>query len=172
VRAAAAVVATAAMAVLADCGGGEDDRVRPVGACRTSAVRVTFSGPLFGLGEAAGWFVIRTTAGTACRLSGWIGVTGLDQRGRRVTPLQTAAPGSRSIVLRPGRRAALPISAQFRDDPSAADGLCSRAQVVPATWRLTFSDREARETPNTDKPNGPLPTCRGVFGVGALRRAR
>jgi hypothetical protein len=67
------------------------------------------------------------------------------------------------------------ISAEYRDDPASAGGLCTAHQVEPAAFRLTLPAGGALTVSNTGPrpqavhglpPNGGLLTCRGELNTG------
>ncbi len=66
------------------------------------------------------------------------------------------------------------VSAEYRDDPSSPDGLCTAHQVIPATWRILLPSGAEITVPNADPhaaghafgPGGALLTCRGELNGG------
>jgi hypothetical protein len=57
------------------------------------------------------------------------------------------------------------LAAEYRDDPTSPNGLCSEHVVVPAFWRLVFPDGTMTVANSSYDPGYPnfssLQTCRG-----------
>jgi hypothetical protein len=128
---------------------------------------------------------IRNTSTLPCLLKGSIGIAGTDRNGKVVTQNLTY-PVATALVLT-ARAAPVPagqepgpgevvgtllLSAEYRDDtaPGATNELCTRHEVVPATWRLTLRDG-VRTVANASEPRGEfssLITCRGRLETAAV----
>jgi hypothetical protein len=123
---------------------------------------------------------IRDAAIQPCALTGPIAVVGIGSGGATDTPTLTYTV-TNGIVLTPNAArvsvtgppppgevvADLSLAADYRDDPSSANGLCNRQGVTPSSWRLTFPDgprtvanTALTPTPGTTGSSG-LATCRG-----------
>lgn len=140
--------------------------------CRSGDLGLAYLEGGEGSGNDFGTIIVTDLADSACQLSGPITLVGVDAAGQTVTQSVTypVAPG---LILTPETApstagqssfsgditAALRIGAEYRDDPSAPDGLCTDHQVTPAAWVLTFGDG-ARTLPNNSE-RGSLETCRG-----------
>jgi hypothetical protein len=135
-----------------------------------------YSGGL-GMGSDFGEILIRDISPQPCTFSGAVGLTGVSADGTPRTATQrysTSSPLSLSARtpaldnngdLPTGATAAhLHLAAGYRDDPTSADGLCTRNEVVPASFRLTLLGG-TRLVPNVDDQASPgehsLFTCKG-----------
>jgi hypothetical protein len=147
--------------------------------CDSAALALDFSSGGTGAGNDFALIGIRDVANASCELTGPITVTGVDQTGRAVTQTLTysvqaslvltasAPPGLPGLPTPPGVvTAVVTLGAGYRDDPSAADGVCSSNRVVPTDWHLAFPDSGSRTVLNFDRhPSYPqfahLITCKG-----------
>jgi hypothetical protein len=177
-----------------DSGPGRDlgvtVAVPPAPTCTAAQLALTYFGGEPGAGNDFGMIGIRDISGQPCTLTGPLGVTGLNARGRAVTG--TIRPdvagtavlsphesqiirgrGGRLAGVRPGEfLGEVPLSAEYRDGPSSVDnGYCERLWVVPATWRVVLPDGKALTVANADRSNpsklvrsGGFVTCRGRMG--------
>jgi hypothetical protein len=96
-----------------------------------------------------------------------VAVTGLDEHGRSVTATVRAAVPA-PIVLGRASAASVDLVAEYRDDPTAADGLCRPHWIAPYSWRLEVAARQltvrnGRGDPEQRPGMNGLMTCRGTF---------
>jgi hypothetical protein len=134
------------------------------------AVQFDFGGR--GAGNALGMLLVRDISRRPCTARGNVVVTGLDASGRTLTATLTYRLSPPVVLsanaprLAPGRPLplsalvlALDLTAEYRDDPSEPDALCTRHAVVPTTWRVDVMGTTYRAS-NTSV-DGQMPTCRG-----------
>lgn len=144
--------------------------------CRSSDLAADFRNGGLGAGNALGLIEVRNTSATPCVIDGQITVQGLNGGRRPVTDtVQAASPVAvltpNAPVVPPGGSPSideivldLQLSAEYRDDPASAGGLCTTHQVVPAQWRADIVDGSLL-VPNGDAHADALPTCRGHLGL-------
>jgi hypothetical protein len=153
-------------------------------ACTRRQLALSYFGAEPGAGNIFAAIMLRDVSATPCRLVGPVRVTGLGAHGEAVTGTATgwiAAPSA----LSPGAmttKAGLPspgsltetisIVAEYRDDPTSQNGLCTPHWVVPATWAVTLAGGIVLSVPNTDPASqaklvrsGAFVTCRGRFEI-------
>lgn len=147
-------------------------------ACANSQLALDYFGGGASAGNDFGTIEMRDVSARPCMLVGPITVTGLDRNGHPDTQTITYAV-DQSLILTasaatrvggqpvpPGETVAdLMLAAEYRDDPTSPDGLCSQHQVVPATWRLVFPDGTRTVANASAGPAYPgfssLVTCKG-----------
>jgi hypothetical protein len=129
-----------------------------------------------GTGNDFGTIVIGDTGVRPCTLAGPLLVTGLAADGAVVTA-SARFPVTEPAVLSPARQAdalvgQLMLTAEYRDDPAAANGLCEPYWAVPATWRVVFPGGQVLTVANAAPgnpvklvPSGGFVTCRGELGA-------
>jgi hypothetical protein len=150
--------------------------VRPSRPCLAADLTVRYRAGGAAAGMDGGTVIITNRSSTWCELRGPIRFTGLDAAGRPVTETATAQVIA-NLELAPhpivGLRAETALSAEYRDDPTAPDGLCERNWVVPTTWRVAIG-AETIELPDAggriSRQVGAtgLVTCWGRFAAGRV----
>jgi hypothetical protein len=161
--------------------------------CSLHQLAVSYRGGGKGAGNAFGSVVIRNVSSTSCALAGKVAVTPLDRRGQLVAvasgePLEVTVP-SQGIDLTPNARAPIAgqnlpagmveasvvLSAEYRDDPGAPDGMCAAAnEVQPAVWRVAFLggtltvENRDPDALTDEGAVASLSACRGSFGPPTL----
>jgi hypothetical protein len=167
--------------------------VAPEPPCRASQLTVTYRGAQPGAGNDLGSMVVADRSHWPCRLTGPLHVVGVNGAGHPVTSNLTY-PVAQQAVLSPGAPAIasqeslatslagwILLAAEYRDDPSAPNGLCTAHYVIPATWRITLPggvlsvrnavprDRiPAGLGSRTWSPHLAMVTCRGRMGTPSL----
>ncbi len=158
--------------------------VRSAPACRAGQLALSYTGGGAGAGNDFGSIVVRDSSAHPCTLTGPLLVTGTGPGGRadtmterfRLTGVTVLSPRAGPAAAAPGNQTGglvgmLGLAAEYRDGPTA-DGLCSPGWVVPAGWRVTFPDGQARNVANADPrdfgklvSSGGLVTCRGQLDM-------
>jgi hypothetical protein len=147
-------------------------------ACVIGSIAAEYYGGGAGAGNDFGSIDIRDVGAQPCLLQGPVKVVGTDAAGHPVTQAITY-PVAPALVLSPHGNAipvggtvplgevvaVVQIAAEYRDDSSSPDGLCTEHQIVPALWQLIFSDGVEVVMNASDDPGYPafssLVTCRG-----------
>jgi hypothetical protein len=157
--------------------------VGPAPPCSASQLAASYLGGSPGAGNFLGVIAIRDISPRACLLAGPIRVVGLGRSGLPDTSAVAPLIGFQAILS--PRAAALPadgtwppadvvatiqLIAEYRDDPSSPDGLCTSHQVIPAAWQITLPVAQMRITdtfhgPGSFLPSGGFLTCRGRLGA-------
>ena len=140
--------------------------------CTPTDLNMQFEFGGIGAGNAIGMVLVRDTAPWPCTVQGQVRVTGVGGSGRTVTSSVTyrlSAPlvlSAETPRLEPGRPLplsalvlSLAIVAEYRDDPTEPDGLCTRHSVVPTTWRVDLMGKTYHV--GNASADGQMPTCRG-----------
>lgn len=159
--------------------------VPPTPACQPGHLRLDYRAGGPGAGNDFGTIIVRDVAGTPCRLAGQLRVTGVGPAGRPVTNTVTGSITGPGVLSPDAARSidgagsppadlvyAWTLSAEYRDDPVAPNGLCTAYWVIPATWRVRLPGGSYLTVPNADRgspgraltPSGGLVTCRGRLG--------
>jgi hypothetical protein len=158
--------------------------------CRPAQLALDYYGGGLGGGSDFGVIRIRDTSGVACKLAGPVLLHGLGADGTTdtasvadtVVPNLDLTPRAARVPDGRGPRVGtitglLLFSADYRDDPTAADDLCPPAHAVtPARWQLTTSSGVLFAT-NRDTGSSfrgayrSLITCRGELNRAAVVRA-
>jgi hypothetical protein len=158
--------------------------------CNSADLGSAFRGGLPGAGNDFATLVFWDKSANACRFTGPVTVVGLNAAGRPVTnPVRLTVAGNGELTprgtapgadgtLRAGESAAsILISAEYRDDPTSSNGLCTAHQLEPASFRVTLpaggsltlvNATPATKTKGSDPTaNGGLATCRGELNTGS-----
>jgi hypothetical protein len=142
-------------------------------ACTDSQLAVAYRAGGLATGNDFGVLLIRDTSAMPCTLTGPVQVTGLAPDGAAVTGTVQVPVAGPAMLSSAGQPDALVgqilLSADFRDDPTTANGLCEPFWVVPATWRVVLASGRSLSVANADPgdprstifPSGALVTCRG-----------
>lgn len=126
-------------------------RSRPAARCTWHQLRMNYYGGGAGAGNDFGLIQLRNTAPEPCRLTGRIGLVGLDLDGTEDTvSLIYQVPNGLILTPRAARIATghdipgattiatIEIAAEYRDQPDGIPtGLCTK-RVIPARWRVTL----------------------------------
>ena len=167
-------------------GGQQIDAITAVGPappCSASQLVARYLGGSPGAGNFLGVIVIRDVSPRPCLLAGPVRVVGLGRSGlpdtSAVTPMirfpAILSPGAAALPAEGSWPpadvvATIQLIAEYRDDPSSPDGLCTSHQVIPAAWQITLPVVQMRITdtshdPGSFLPSGAFLTCRGRLGA-------
>jgi hypothetical protein len=156
--------------------------------CALADLGSVFRAGIPGAGNDFATIVLWDKSADTCRLTGVLTVVGLDTADAVVTnPVRYTVPGSGELTphgtapaadgtLQAGESvASIVISAEYRDDPTSANGLCTAHQLEPASFRVTLSSGGSltlanialatRTEGHDPTSNGGLATCRGKLNT-------
>ena len=152
-------------------------------ACRTAVLALDYYSGGPATGNDGGIIRVRNTGTSPCELRGPVKLIGSDSGGVPDTQSLTYDVVAHLVLTAQAARvpvgqsppagevvALIELAAEYRDDPTAPNGLCSANRVIPAQWHLVFADAAVRRAPNVGGDPGypefaSLITCRGQLGI-------
>ncbi len=154
--------------------------------CSDDALALAYYSGAAATGNDFGTLVLANTQAEPCTLVGPLRIVGVDARGVADTNAVTVEVAGHLILTAHGEfppvRSGFPsglndagivLVAEYRDDSTSANGMCTEHQVIPVAWRLTLPNGSHRTVANKGRyPSSPrfgsLITCRGRVGAMTL----